>query len=314
MSAEAVLLVHGAWQGAWAWERLVPLLTARGLTVIAVDLPGNGGDGHDPATVTLEACLDHLDACAAPFERVSVVGHSGGGLIASAWAERCTKVARLAYVAGMMLPAQTSFAEVQAMTAGECETGHGITPHLIWSPDRRVSQVPAVAAQAIFFNDCPSQTAREASARLTPQGDGARAIRLTSVTRIRALPRLYIEATEDLSLPLAVQRRMQALMPGALVAAVPTGHVPQLSAPQLLADQLIPFLTGARDDEARRMRREPCPAARIARALTPVSPLDPTAARIGHDTNGENDENTRHLACFGQPHCDGRCGPSGGQR
>jgi hypothetical protein len=32
-------LVHGAWHGAWCWERLVPELEARGHRAIAVDLP-----------------------------------------------------------------------------------------------------------------------------------------------------------------------------------------------------------------------------------------------------------------------------------
>ncbi|MET0699294.1 MAG: alpha/beta fold hydrolase, partial [Mycobacterium sp.] len=32
-------LVHGAWHGAWCWERLTPELVARGHRVVAVDLP-----------------------------------------------------------------------------------------------------------------------------------------------------------------------------------------------------------------------------------------------------------------------------------
>jgi hypothetical protein len=42
---------------------------------------------------------------------------------------------------------------------------------------------------------------------------------------------------------------MQALMPGALVATLPSGHAPQLSMPQELAEILLPFLKGARDCE-----------------------------------------------------------------
>src|SRR5260221_10947192 len=33
------VLVHGAWHGAWCWERLVPELEARGHASIAMDLP-----------------------------------------------------------------------------------------------------------------------------------------------------------------------------------------------------------------------------------------------------------------------------------
>lgn len=251
MSAnDPVILIHGAWQGSWSWDHLVPLLEAKGLTVIAVDLPGNGVDGSDPADVTLEACLDHLDGIAAEFEQVSVVGHSGGGVIASAMAERNAKVARLGYVAGMMLPAGVGFGELRAEAMQGSDAMPGVAPYLEWSADGRVSTVPRHAGEAIFLSDCSAEVARAASAKLTPQGEGARAIRLQSVDRVTRLPRLYVEATEDLSLPIAAQRLMEARLPGALIVDLPTGHVPQLTAPQQLADLLVPFLNGERDDEA----------------------------------------------------------------
>jgi pimeloyl-ACP methyl ester carboxylesterase len=54
---------------------------------------------------------------------------------------------------------------------------------------------------------------------------------------------LYVEARADRSVVLAAQRRMQAMVPGARVVSLPTGHVPQLTAPKLLADHLIPWLS-----------------------------------------------------------------------
>ena len=38
------VLVHGAWHGAWCWDKVVPLLEAKGHTVVAPDLPGHGDD------------------------------------------------------------------------------------------------------------------------------------------------------------------------------------------------------------------------------------------------------------------------------
>ena len=38
------VLVHGAWHGAWCWERLTPILQAAGHEVIIPDLPGMGAD------------------------------------------------------------------------------------------------------------------------------------------------------------------------------------------------------------------------------------------------------------------------------
>ena len=62
----AVVLVHGAWHGAWCWEPAIAALAAAGVTALAVDLPGHGddpgplGDLHgDAAHVT--SVLNSLD-------------------------------------------------------------------------------------------------------------------------------------------------------------------------------------------------------------------------------------------------------------
>ncbi len=40
----AFLLIHGAWHGAWCWDRVVPLLRAAGHDVMTPDLPALGAD------------------------------------------------------------------------------------------------------------------------------------------------------------------------------------------------------------------------------------------------------------------------------
>jgi pimeloyl-ACP methyl ester carboxylesterase len=65
-------LVHGAWHGAWCWERLTPELARAGHQVVAVDLPiGDPEAGlRRYAELTAEALGDADD--------VIVVGHSLG--------------------------------------------------------------------------------------------------------------------------------------------------------------------------------------------------------------------------------------------
>ncbi|HVM66618.1 MAG TPA: alpha/beta fold hydrolase, partial [Acidimicrobiales bacterium] len=43
MTATAVL-VHGAWHGAWCFDRVMPLLAAANVPAVAIDLPGHGAD------------------------------------------------------------------------------------------------------------------------------------------------------------------------------------------------------------------------------------------------------------------------------
>ena len=242
---DPVILIHGAWQGSWAWARFVPYLQAAGFVTHAVDLPGNGVDGSDPADVTFEACLQHAFGVVKSFGRPdSLVAHSGGGLLATAFAERWPEhVSRLVYVAGMMLPGGESFEDIVKSVSAQHPEAAGIWPHLVWSANRRTSHVPSEAAIAFFLQDCPESDAAVAAAQLTPQGEGGRAVTTPATSaRYGRIPRLYVEALDDRSVILPVQRAMQARAPGASVVSLPTGHAPQFSAPARLAEAIIPFL------------------------------------------------------------------------
>ena len=242
---DPVILIHGAWQGSWAWARFAPCLEAAGFIAHAVDLPGNGADGLDPAKVTFEACLQHVYGTVDALDRpVSLIGHSGGGLLITAFAERWpASVSRLVYIAGMMLPGGESFEEIVRSVVTEHPEAVGIWPHLVWSKDGLTSQVPVEAAVNFFLQDCSEEDAAAAAARLTPQGEGGRAVTTPATAgRYGRIPRLYVEALQDRSVILPVQRAMQARAPGALVVSMPTGHAPQFSAPADTAKAIIPFL------------------------------------------------------------------------
>jgi pimeloyl-ACP methyl ester carboxylesterase len=76
------LLLHGAWHGAWCWERLVPELEALGHGATAVDLPFDDGKAtFDDAT--------HIAVDAVPaVDDLVVVGHSLGAMVAPLVAAR----------------------------------------------------------------------------------------------------------------------------------------------------------------------------------------------------------------------------------
>ena len=89
-------LVHGAWHGAWCWERLVGPLERRGHGALAIDLPvddvdaGNGEYADVVAAFTAPAGDD-----------VILVGHSLNGLILPLVAAR-RPVAALVYLCAFL--------------------------------------------------------------------------------------------------------------------------------------------------------------------------------------------------------------------
>ena len=95
-----VLLVHGAWHGAWCWKRVATSLRALGYAPEAIDLPGHGmsaeplTDLHGDA----DAVQAHLDAIGEP---TLLVGHSYGGMVITD-AGVHDAVAGLAYVSAYM--------------------------------------------------------------------------------------------------------------------------------------------------------------------------------------------------------------------
>jgi len=169
-----VVLVHGAWHGAWCWQPVVDGLRAQGVIVDAIDLPGHGDDTQpltdlhgDAARVT--AALDAL-ATVEP-DPVVLVGHSYGGAVITQ-AGLHPSVAHLVYVAAFMLDEGESLlasATDDARAAAIDHTGRPDPAAALVFADDDTCTVSLDGAPTLFYNDCPPDVAAAATARLTPQ-------------------------------------------------------------------------------------------------------------------------------------------------
>jgi pimeloyl-ACP methyl ester carboxylesterase len=234
------VLVHGAWQGAWAWEAILPRLEAAGHKAIAVDLPGNGHDQTAAAAVDLDLYARHvarvIDDVAGP---VVLVGHSmGGTAVAQACELRPERIALAIYLAAFLLPDGMSVLQFYERHLESWM--RGAQSRVTFSQDGLLSSIDPAAAIEVFYHQADPALAAAAARRLTPQPEGGRRSPLhLSAERFGRVPRVYIEATQDRSVHLPLQRRMQALTPCLAVYSLDTDHAPQLSAPQALTDVLL---------------------------------------------------------------------------
>lgn len=193
-------MLHGACAGAWVWEGITDRLRASGVTVSALDLMGCGRDNTDRASVTFEralaSLLDEFDALPGP---VLMVGHSGGGLFASAVAQsRAARTATVVYVAGFMLPTGWHYSDVCNALENDLhvsmthETIRGIAPYLSDTSDGAANVVDQQAAQDIFFHDCDPADALQASEKLGPYPHSLRqSVPLPFPVQLASLPRTY---------------------------------------------------------------------------------------------------------------------------
>jgi len=243
MTAEAeprytFILVHGAWQGAWAWDTIVPRLEAAGHVAIAADLPGDGHDDTPAGAVTLDSYVSAVtalvDGTSGP---VVLIGHSMGGVTVSQVCElRPDRVALAIYLCAFMLP--------DGMAVLDFYERHlepwmrGAHSRLTYAND--ASTIDPVSAVEVFYQMAEPALAAAAAARLTPQPDGPRQGKLAlTEERYGAIPRIYVEALQDRSVHLPLQRKMQELAGCAAVYGLESDHAPQLSMPDPLTEVLL---------------------------------------------------------------------------
>jgi pimeloyl-ACP methyl ester carboxylesterase len=233
------VLIHGAWQGAWAWQRVIPLIDAQGHRAVAVDLPGNGHDETPPGDVTTMLYAEHvaglIDAIAGP---VIVVGHSMGGTVAAQVSElRPQRIDAAIYLCAFLLPDGESILDFYARAWDDTMTG--AHARVSYSEDGLLSTIDPGSAKAVFYAQAKPRDATQAAKQLTPQPEGGRRSKLQlSDENFGSVPRVYIETTQDASVFIELQRRMHTETLCARVFTLNTDHAPQLSAPQDLTVML----------------------------------------------------------------------------
>jgi pimeloyl-ACP methyl ester carboxylesterase len=230
-----MILVAGAMHGAWVWDRVAPLLEAAGHKVVAIDLPGMGGDDSVAlGDVTLELWAE---AVAAQVRRaaqpVILGGHSRGGLVIGEAAERVPELVRgLIYIAALIVPPGET-----ALSASQLDAALVSGPEVAKQALAAMSPERAIAG---FYNCCTPQDAAWAASRLEPEPP-APIVTPSQVTWAGwgRLPRAYVECARDRTMTLDRQRLMQAAAPCDPVVQLDTDHSPFLSAPAELAETML---------------------------------------------------------------------------
>ena len=241
-------LVHGAYLGAWCWERLIPELEARGHQVIAMDLPID-----DPSA----SLSDYTDAVIQSLQGVDddviLVGHSLAGMIVPLVALQ-RPIHRLVFLAALLpqigMSGLDQFYDEVAPNMLK-EIGYeppeaSLFEQLGDEPDiynpaaltmKQASQDEAVAME-FCFHDCEPDVAHWAISKLR---DMRSLSHLTEVTPLQTLPDVeyaYIVCTDDRIVSPTWSKYAARKRLGVDAIELPGGHYPHISHPIQLAEVL----------------------------------------------------------------------------
>lgn len=217
----SVVIVHGAFADGSDWAKVIPLLQAKGVNVVAVQNPLTSLDDD------VAAAKRAIDAQPG---KVVLVGHSwGGSVITEAGAN--DKVSSLVYIAafapdagqtsaelGKDYPAAPGFAHIKADASGFLSlTKEGMAKHF-------AQDLPAAATSVMTATQGPIQ-GKSFEQKLT-------------VAAWKTKPSWFLVANSDHMIQPALQRDMAKKI-GATVSSVNSSHVPQQSQPAKVAQVIL---------------------------------------------------------------------------
>lgn len=237
MSSPTIVLVHGAWHGAWCWDLVTHLLEAEGADVIAIDLPGHGASSQPLADLQGDAAavrtvLDRLDV------PVVLVGHSyGGAVVTEAGAHEL--VSQLVYIAAFNLDEGETVGRAAIDDPLTAAIDHSGRPNLraaLSSDDGgETTSIVTDLATPLFYNDCTDEMVTWATGRLGRQRMANFSDRAASIAW-RDRPSTYVVCRDDN----CVHPDLQRILARRATTSIewPTGHSPFLSQPALVATLL----------------------------------------------------------------------------
>jgi pimeloyl-ACP methyl ester carboxylesterase len=216
-----VVLVHGAWADGSSYSKLIPLLEAQGLHVVAVQNPLTSFADDVAATKRI------IDAQDGP---VLLVGHSYGGSIISE-AGNNPKVVGLVYIAAF------------GPDTGETliTTGKGFAATPAAAEIRQIEDGFLVLTRKGVAEDfCQDLSETEKSTMLAVQGPTAASVFAAPITHAAwyEKPSWYVVAANDHTINPDYERFVAKRM-GAKTLTVQASHVAMLAKPKEIADVIV---------------------------------------------------------------------------
>ncbi|WP_332738977.1 alpha/beta hydrolase [Hydrogenophaga sp.] len=232
----SIVLVHGAWHGAWCWSRVLPLLRSAGVDSHAVTLTGVGERAHlmSPGIDLHTHIQDVIGLIKAEeLRRVVLVGHSYAGMVITGVADRLQRergglLAHLVYLDAALPYPGDSWSSHHSAETRQARTDASMPSGGLSFPPPDAALFGLSGADRDWVNR-----------RQTPQPFRLYQQPLDfDADRVAALPRTFIDCIQPALATIAPSRARVRSEPGWNVVEMATGHDPMVSEPVALSQIL----------------------------------------------------------------------------
>lgn len=227
-----IILIPGLWLDAASWDAVAPALRDAGHEPTPLTLPGLGAPAAESEHLRMS---DWVDAVVAEIDRapepVVVVGHSGGGNVAWGAADaRPDRVARVIFVDTVPPPPGGQISEFELVD--------GVVPFPGWE---------TFDAEEVADIDAATRVRTAAAAQSVPAQIPTDEIALHDERRFDVPVTILSGGMDDETFRSAIAQwgpyaQEFSAIRDARIVRLGTGHWPQFSAPQKLADEIIAAL------------------------------------------------------------------------
>ena len=236
------VLVHDAWHGAWAWEKVVPLLESGREDhqigeVVALDLPGHGEKAYgEIRRITRQ---HYLEAVITPVQLnrltdVVLVGQGfAGTFLPLVAAELGDIVKRVVFVAGMLPPeGEPPFRwlplSLRLMVTPLRPTEKGVT-------------FPRPVFRRMLCNGVDDELVESVLGRLVPDPYLPWTVPVSRQGFVGRFPTTYVLLTRDRAISPSTQRRYAGTQDAPEIVELAAGHEASLTHPEPIAELLLSY-------------------------------------------------------------------------
>lgn len=232
------VLVHGAWQGGWCWQKLIPYLREAGHEVYAPTLSGLGERSHlSSCDIDLSCHIQDIVNVLRyqDLEDVILIGHSYGGMVITGVADKCPeRLSQLVYLDALVPENGQSTMDQMAPTST-------VPAKVVENSTKSIEGVPPESSEAMGITNSADIKWMEERVVPHPRGTLTEPLYLHG-DKTYEIARTYISCTigQTKSMPSIAQaaQRIQSES-GWHYLELKSGHSAMIIVPKELAEMLI---------------------------------------------------------------------------